>query len=273
MKKVPTAFSGRNNPQRSPEATPPVVASLRPCWMTFLNALQYGKMELNEKPLYHAQPTLSSDAFSMDGMQNAWHELNAKYFQGRLLSIQIVWSRRLTASVGMFVSHMGPRVAGSRKGGERRLIRLSIPLLKGQPQDELIGTLAHEMIHQWQYDILKRRPNHGAEFHRLMAVMNRDGLGITIRHSLDQAVHALTKYTWRCTDCGHDYHRQRNTIRPGRHRCGQCQGALRKLTHEPVKSHSAPRTERMPIPIPHVLTSVMEVATPMLQMRLPFVGS
>ena len=52
-------------------------------------------------------------------------------------------------------------------------------------------TLAHEMIHQWQYDILKRRPNHGQDFRRMMARMNLDGLGITIYHSLGKAVTAL----------------------------------------------------------------------------------
>lgn len=165
-------------------------------------------------------------------MQDEWNRLNVRYFHGVLPAIQILWSHRLTASAGMFVSHVGPRarqdgVVDTRSG--RRLIRLSLPLLRDQPEEEMIATLAHEMIHQWQYDILKRRPNHGRDFRCLMELMNRDGLGVTIGHSLDKAVQALAKYAWRCQQCGRDYRRQRRSIRPSRHRCGVCRGKLREL--------------------------------------------
>jgi hypothetical protein len=83
-----------------------------------------------------------------------------------------------------------------------------------EPSHETVMTLAHEMIHQWQYDILKRRPNHGADFRRMMVRMNRDGLGITIYHSLGKEVAALAKYAWRCQHCGCLYQRQRRTIQP-----------------------------------------------------------
>jgi predicted SprT family Zn-dependent metalloprotease len=152
---------------------------------------------------------------------------------------------------------------------ERRLIRLSIPLLQDQPHEELIGTLAHEMIHQWQYDILKRRPDHGPEFHRMMAVMNRDGLGITIRHSLEKAVHALTKYTWRCTDCGRDYHRQRKTIRPGRHRCGECLGTLCELPHASMGTPTTTLTSHVPT-MPLASPTVIGPSKLFMQMSLPF---
>lgn len=209
----------------------------------------------------------------MNQIQDIWHDLNRRYFGERLQLIQIVWSRRLTASVGMFVSHVGPRTPHPRlqaQNGERRIIRLSIPLLQDQPEQEMIGTLAHEMIHQWQYDILKRRPNHGPEFHRIMAIMNRDGLGITIRHSLDKAVHALTKYTWRCTECGRDYHRQRNTILPGRHRCGECLGKLRELPRASVDTDAAALRGLVPTTMPHGLVPSVGVSTPFVQMPLPF---
>lgn len=174
---------------------------------------------------------------SSERLLSMWNELNARYFHRRLPPIPIVWSGRLTASVGMFVSQVGPRTAVDRMmagSGPRRVIRLSIPLLHEQPDSEIVGTLAHEMIHQWQYDVLKRRPDHGPDFVRLMAIMNHDRLGITIRHNLDGAVHALTKYTWRCQDCGRDYHRQRRTIRPRHHRCGACSGRLREIVREIV---------------------------------------
>jgi predicted SprT family Zn-dependent metalloprotease len=168
-----------------------------------------------------------------------WGDLNTRHFNGMLPPIDLVWSRRLTSSVGMFVSRAGPRSSWqgnvSHKSAQRE-IRLSLPLLKPllartpYGRNELVSTLAHEMIHQWQYDILKRRPNHGAEFLRKMTEMNRDGaLAITIYHSLQQEVLALSRFAWRCRQCGRIYHRQRRTIQPRRHHCGSCLGALQEL--------------------------------------------
>ena len=110
------------------------------------------------------------------------------------------------------------------------MIRLSAPLLRNQPESEIIRTLAHEMIHQWQYDVRKRRPNHGSDFREMMAIMNGDGLGITVRHSLDHQVEALNKYAWECSRCGKAYHRQRRTISPRRHQCGKCRGPLMEIS-------------------------------------------
>lgn len=166
-------------------------------------------------------------------LQALWHDLNEYYFAGRLSPIEIAWSARLTSSVGMFVSRVGPR--HSDRSQARRLINLSIPLLKDQHARETLGTLAHEMIHQWQYDVLKRRPNHGLDFARKMADMNRDGLGITIRHALAYTVKALVRYAWRCGQCGQVYQRQRRSIRPRDHRCGSCAGALREVGLQQVK--------------------------------------
>ena len=179
------------------------------------------------------QPSLVPPSF--ERLRALWAELNARYFRGTLPPIEICWSHRLTASSGMFFSRVGPRTrttgsADSPHG--RRLIRLSLPLLRKQAEREIISTLAHEMIHQWQFDVLKKRPNHGSDFREKMAAMNRDGLGITIRHDLDDAVHALVKYAWRCLRCGRVYERQRRTIRPRHHQCGACLGRLRELTED-----------------------------------------
>lgn len=180
---------------------------------------------------------LTQEPDSTSPLQDLWRELNARFFGGALPPIDIVWSRRLTSSAGMFTSRVGPRTPES--GAARRCIRLSVPLLQRpslgqvkQAEQELIGTLAHEMIHQWQFDLLKRRPNHGSDFRRKMAEMNNNGLGITVRHSLDEAVQALAKYAWRCLGCGKIYQRQRRTIRPSRHRCGTCRSMLREQLPE-----------------------------------------
>ncbi len=139
----------------------------------------------------------------------------------------------------------------------RREIRLSLPLLQQVAQrseygkQEIMSTLAHEMIHQWQYDILKRRPNHGPNFLRKMTEMNRDGtLAITIYHSLQKEVLALTQFAWRCRQCGRVYRRQRRTIQPRRHHCGICRGLLQELVGSvsriPTDSERASHTKAPP---------------------------
>lgn len=188
-------------------------------------------------PSHH--PPLSSSQLT-----EIWSDLNSRYFHGVLPPIALVWSRRLTASVGMFVSRNGPRSAwGDKAKGKtsNREIRLSLPLLTpllaSTPfaENELVNTLAHEMIHQWQYDILKRRPNHGPDFLRKMREINRDGtLAITIYHALKQEVQALSRFAWRCGRCGRIYRRQRRTIQPRRHHCGSCRGTLHEMSSADV---------------------------------------
>ena len=170
---------------------------------------------------------------AVEDLQLMWKDLAHRYFHDRLPPITIEWSYRLTASTGMFVSRVSPRsrhVSQEERHGAARRIRLSAPLLHDQPESEIMRTLAHEMIHQWQYDVKKRFPNHGQEFYAVMARMNRDGMKITIRHSLDQQVERLSKYVWQCVACGRTYRRQRRTISSRRHRCGSCYGNLKEVS-------------------------------------------
>jgi predicted SprT family Zn-dependent metalloprotease len=169
-----------------------------------------------------------------------WNDLNTRYFDAALPPIDLVWSGRLTSSVGMFVSRTGPRSSWTENApskAAKREIRLSVPLLKplladsSYGRNELVSTLAHEMIHQWQYDILRRRPNHGPDFFRKMREMNRDGrLAVTVYHTLKKEVQALSRFAWRCGRCGRIYRRQRRTIEPRRHHCGSCRGALQEVS-------------------------------------------
>lgn len=185
----------------------------------------------------HSAAPAVSIALSQEGLQALWRDLNARYFAGLLPPIAIVWSRRLTSSVGMFASRSGPRTPQPASAGHcRREIRLSLPLLErlaersAYAEQELLNTLAHEMIHQWQFDVLKRRPTHGLDFLRKMAEINRAGeIAVTTYHSLQKEVLALSRFAWRCVDCGRIYRRQRKTIEPRRHQCGSCRGALQEL--------------------------------------------
>lgn len=169
----------------------------------------------------------------LEQLQDVWKELAGRYFADRLPPISIVWSSRLTASSGMFVSRVGPRsrtVPVEVRQGTSRVIRLSGPLLRDQPMDEVVRTLAHEMIHQWQFDIRHCRPSHGHDFLAKMHQMNHDGMGVSLYHQLDDAVLSWNRYAWRCVDCGLEYRRQRRTISTRRHRCARCGGKL-KETH------------------------------------------
>jgi len=174
---------------------------------------------------------------SIDTLQAHWHNLNARYFGNRLPPIPILWSNRLTSSVGMFASRGGPRSKHPQASTVRhREIRLSRPLLERlaertpYAEQEILNTLAHEMIHQWQFDILKRRPDHGMDFLRKMTEMNRTGeVAVTTYHSLQKEVTALSPFAWRCTNCGQVYRRQRKTITPRRHQCGNCRGSLQEV--------------------------------------------
>src|SRR5437763_16944542 len=94
-----------------------------------------------------------------------WSELNGRYFAGLLPPIDLVWSSRLTSSVGMLVSRRGPRPRLDRDGlrpPTKREIRLSLPLLHHVTQGsecgelEIQSTRAHEGIQQWRHDILNR---------------------------------------------------------------------------------------------------------------------
>ena len=182
----------------------------------------------------------SHPPLSQSQLIDIWNSLNARYFESALPPIALVWSRRLTSSVGMFVSRAGPRSSWRDREApktSKREIRLSLPLLtpllarSTWGTNELVSTVAHEMIHQWQYDVLKRRPNHGPDFLRKMREMNRDGaLAITVYHALKKEVQALSRFAWRCGRCGRIYRRQRRTIHPRRHHCGSCRGALHEVS-------------------------------------------
>lgn len=172
------------------------------------------------------------EPLSRDELQHMWAGLNRTYFEDRLPSIQIQWSSRLTSSAGLFVSQNGPRyrwVSPEERHGAGRVIRLSRPIHQKHALSEIRSTLAHEMIHQWQFDVKKCRPMHGSEFRRVMNVMNRDGLRVTIYHTLYKEVEVLAKYAWQCVECGRSYTRQRKTLSVKWHRCGECYGTLREI--------------------------------------------
>jgi predicted SprT family Zn-dependent metalloprotease len=213
---------------------------------------------------------------SPEDLQARWRSLNARYFSNLLPPIRIAWSRRLTSSVGLFVSQSARRAPQATvTGRKRREIRLSLPLFERlatrtpYAEQELLNTLAHEMIHQWQFDMLSRRPDHGLDFLRKMTSINRSGeVAVTAYHSLQKEVLALSRFAWRCTDCGRVYRRQRRTIEPAYHHCGACRGSLQELSLLPraapdqTASRAAYLAERRgPPPRPRAVGRVPEQLT------------
>jgi predicted SprT family Zn-dependent metalloprotease len=211
-----------------------------------------------------------------------WHRFNQRYFDGRLPPIPIQWSGRLTSSLGLFKSRIGPRTNASEHsvlGVNRRCIRLSLPLVRQMALDRLdceqviLSTLAHEMIHQWQYDILKRRPDHGPDFRRKMWEINRHGLlSITIYHSLSNQVGMLARHAWRCQRCGEVYRRRRRTIHPHRHVCALCHGRLKEVPEQPDRHTSSTkyRTRNHPGLLSQQDPGVGDRGITTNQLQLPF---
>lgn len=164
-----------------------------------------------------------------------WRSLNQQFFALRLLPIPILWSQRLTSSLGVFVGYRGvsPAIPSGENGrAQRCLIRLSSPLFQNLAATPLLAdtalreTMAHEMIHQWQFQVLHETPSHGTTFRRLMHQMNAAGLAVSVYHRYGAHTRRLIRFVWACQACGLRYPRQRKSIDPRRHRCGRCRGML-----------------------------------------------
>lgn len=85
-----------------------------------------------------------------------------------------------------------------REGG---IIRLSEPLLKFRPRQDLVQTLLHEMIHAYLYLTrnFKDRGEHGDEFKSHMNRINKlAGTNITVYHSFHDEVNHARQHVWRC---------------------------------------------------------------------------
>lgn len=170
-----------------------------------------------------------------------WRSLNQQFFALRLRPIPILWSRRLTSSLGVFVGYRGtsPSILPGEKGRtDRCLIRLSYPLFQDLSATPLLAdtalreTIAHEMIHQWQFQVLHKTPNHGTTFRQLMHQMNAAGLAVSVYHRYGAHTHRLIRFVWACQACGLQYPRQRKSIDPRRHRCGRCRGMLTQIDQD-----------------------------------------
>ena len=116
----------------------------------------------------HGASHSNQRSLSVEHLQSIWQELNDSYFRNRLPAIDIQWSTRLTASARPLSEPNGSAHLLGGSGGTAwqrdESFACRFPLLSGQSFEEMRGTLAHEMIHQWQFDVKKYCPSHGGNF-------------------------------------------------------------------------------------------------------------
>ncbi|KAL1454649.1 hypothetical protein WDU94_010863 [Cyamophila willieti] len=125
-----------------------------------------------------------------------------RFFQDRLGSVEVKWSKRMTSCAGM-CTFKGRRDMFGRGIGEVT-ISLSEPLLKLRPRSDLVNTLLHEMIHAYLI-LFTENPNrtdrddHGAEFQQHMHRINKEaGTKISIYHSFHDEVKLYKTHWWQC---------------------------------------------------------------------------
>ena len=86
----------------------------------------------------------------------AWHHrYNARHFRARLKRIEIRVSRRMKTRLGHYTAAI--------PGGELAEIAISRAHLRKHGWTEVLHTMLHEMVHQWQ-DETGRTIDHGATF-------------------------------------------------------------------------------------------------------------
>ena len=118
-----------------------------------------------------------------------FQKLNRQYFQNSLSDngiprVSVRWSDgRMRTTAGMY------RRKTNLWGVKASEIILSKPVLENLPENALMGTLCHEMIHAWIDLVLKVEESHGPNFRKRMFEINssQSDFQITVRHSFPTA--------------------------------------------------------------------------------------
>ena len=123
-----------------------------------------------------------------DALAVLFDDLNCTYWDGRLPSVRLRWSKRLHASAGLY-------------SPSRREIVVSTRYYEHYPED-LEAVLKHEMVHVWLHGqrlrgrLVGEKP-HGPAF-RSEAVR----VGAPLRMKSYPGRHRAFKYEWECPACG-----------------------------------------------------------------------
>lgn len=128
---------------------------------------------------------------STPDIKKLFKEFNARYFYGKLNKTVIEWSPRMTRSAGLCYY----------KENRRCCIRLSAPLLKARPLEDIVDTLIHEMIHAYLYATTDDKDclGHGEVFQFHMNRINKQaGTKITVYHEFYDEIEKCRQHWWQC---------------------------------------------------------------------------
>ena len=107
------------------------------------------------KPPTRRERTRPEDEPLAEELAEWHHQLNQRHFGGRLRPATIRVSRRMRSRLGHYTA--------ATPGGEPAEIAISLAHLRKHGWDEVLHTLLHEMVHQWQ-DEAGHTIDHGATF-------------------------------------------------------------------------------------------------------------
>jgi hypothetical protein len=107
------------------------------------------------KPPARRERTRPEDQVLADDLAAWHHRYNERYFGGRLRPATIRVSRRMRSRLGHYTA--------ATPGGEPAEIAISLAHLRRHGWEEVVHTLLHEMVHQWQ-DEAGHTIDHGATF-------------------------------------------------------------------------------------------------------------
>ena len=132
------------------------------------------------------------------------------FFNDTLGCVPVIWSNRLTSAAG-----------NCRYRGRNDVeIRLSVKLLQFRGREDLMSTLAHEMIHAFLFldQNVSNHENHGDIFQaHMMRINAMSGLKISVYHSFMDEVDHYKTHWWKCTGrCGKIVKRATNR-KPGKY--------------------------------------------------------
>ncbi|XP_053310303.1 DNA-dependent metalloprotease SPRTN-like [Spea bombifrons] len=125
-------------------------------------------------------------------LQELFMSLNHKLFKGKLMWVEVKWSRRMTQKAGLCRYKINEDLC---------TIYISKPLLSLRSRRDLVEVLLHEMIHAYLFVTHKYKDEgaHGPEFCRHMKRLNNiTGANISIYHNFHAEVAKCRKHWWLC---------------------------------------------------------------------------
>jgi predicted SprT family Zn-dependent metalloprotease len=165
---------------------------MRQAEITALNECNFDLFRIDPEEEFVNQITAGSFVPTEEDLTKLFHDLNLKYFDGKLPDVQIEWSTRMKHA-GKFITR-------------DRIIRLGRAYHEHYPGD-IVDTLKHEMLHLIY-------PYHNREFKR-----EAHRIGTSLYAKNYPGMLRGMKYMYICPGCGTEYP-SRKMLR--NRSCGRC---------------------------------------------------